>query len=312
MKNAIKYFYNLEPENIIQTKNYYTFIINDEKYYLKVYELNINISEYLNELNENMLKQNILVHQIILNKDKKMISLINNIYYYLTKIYINEQVKINLSEISYLANKQILYNKKLIRNDWAILWSEKIDYLESQINEMGKKYPILVDSFNYFISLSENAISYVTNTNHELKPTIYDKSVLSHIKIKPSSTLLDFYDPTNLIIDHKSRDVAEYIKNSFFQKNKNIFEELDEYFKHNIYSEYGIRLLFARVMYPSFYFDLYDEVITNTSKENTLSVLIKNINEYENYLKEIFLYLHKFYNIKEIEWITKKRNTIPR
>ena len=306
MKNEIKYFYNLEPQTIINKKNYYFFIIDDCHYYLKIYNRNIEDINYLQQLNKNMLNTIILSHEIILNKDKSLISLINNIPYYLFKTCINEKALIKLSDISYLSNKKINYDSKLIKNTWPELWSKKIDYLERQVNEMGKKYPLLVESFNYFVGLAENAISYATETINNVPKTVYDNSVITHIRIKKEDTLLEFYDTINLTIDHKARDVAEYIKTSFFKKNKYIFQELNEYFKHNIYSEYGIRMLLARLIYPSFYFDLYEDIISGIQKETTILTIISEINNYEIYLKQIFLYFKMFYNIPSIEWIIKK------
>ena len=73
----------------------------------------------------------------------------------------------------------------------------------------------------------------------------------------------------------------------------------------NYYSPYGIRLLFARVLYPSYYFDLYELIIQNKVKESEILTITSNSSKYEVYLKNIFYYLSKFYNIPEIEWLRK-------
>jgi len=308
MFEAISYFYNIELKEIIKRKYYYKIIAkNKEIYYLKEYERNPKEEKMIENLNQNLLINNILVHKLIKNKNNNIVTIINQKPYYMYKTYINKDKKVNLSEISYLSNQKIAYDKSLIRYDWSILWENKIDYLENQINEIGHKYPLLVDSFNYFVGMTENAISYVKMTNKIYEKTIYDNLVISHRKINVNQTFLEFYDTTSFIVDHKSRDVAEYIKNSFFENNRNIFNELNEYFKNNIYSIYGISLLFARIMYPSFYFDMYDKIINNEKEEKEIGTIIKRIKDYEIYIKNIFLYLKKIYNIKEINWITKKR-----
>ena len=176
-----------------------------------------------------------------------------------------------------------------------------IDYYESQIGQNEKKYPLIRESFDYFIGLGENAISYLVNTKKEIQKEINDNKVLSHNNLYNS-----LYDPLNIIIDHKSRDIAEYIKISFFNNNKNIFKELDEYFFYNRYSLYGIRVLYARIIYPSFYFKLYDEIFREKKEEKELNEIINRINEYEIYLKDIYLYLNKYYNIPNIEWLKKQ------
>ena len=93
---------------------------------------------------------------------------------------------------------------------------------------------------------------------------------------------------------------------AFFNRNYNIFKELDEYFYYNYYSEYGIRILYSRILYPSFYFDVYDKIISGNAEEKALNKIINAIDDYESYLYSIQLYLKKFYNIPEIEWLKKR------
>ena len=54
MKNEIKYFYNLEPEEIINKNNYYFFIINDNHYYFKIFDRNIENIKALSELRKKL------------------------------------------------------------------------------------------------------------------------------------------------------------------------------------------------------------------------------------------------------------------
>ena len=176
-----------------------------------------------------------------------------------------------------------------------------IDYYETQIGENSKKYPLIRESFDYFIGLAENAISYLTYTKKETPKTIYDNKVLSHNNLYHS---LD--DPLNIIIDHKARDLAEYIKLSFFDNNKNIFQELDNYFYYHKYSDYGIRVLFARILYPSFYFKTYNDIIQGITKEKELNNIINNIDKYEIYIYNIYIYLKKYSNLPPIEWLKKR------
>lgn len=306
MKNNIMYYYNLNIDNIYQKNDYYYFDINNERYELVIYTRDIKEQQAIYELNKKMIFANILVHEIIPNKDKYIVTIINNIPYILYKIHINKKNNLTLQELTYLSNYNFEYMEELKRDNWNILWSKKIDYLEYQINQTGKKYPILVDSFSYFVGLAENAISYVINTTVETKKEQSDIGVISHRKIKDNSKLNSIYNPLNIVIDHKSRDLSEYIKLSFFNNNKNIFNELDIYFSNNYFSSYGIRMLFARIIYPSIYFDMYDEIVLNKINESEILNITNRIDEYEEYLKKMFFYLRKFYNIPEIEWLIRK------
>ena len=223
------------------------------------------------------------------------------------KILININKPINLPEINYLSNININYPNNLMRSNWANLWINKIDYLEYHHEQNIKKFPILNESFNYFIGLSENAISYLNNITNKLSPEQSDIGVTSHEYL--DTTIYSLYNPLNIIIDHKARDLAEYIKLSFFNDNYNIFDELDEYFKHNYFSIYGISLLLSRILYPSFYFNLYDKIINNEENESSILKITSRIKEYEKYLQDIFNYFHKYYNIEEINWLKKEVNS---
>ena len=304
MKNNIMYYYNLRIDNITQNNNNYYFTINNDNYCFTIYTRDIKESNEIYKLNKYMLSSNILVHEIIPNKDNYVVTIINNIPYILYKIYINKNKKLNINELTYLSNYTYQVDKILTRNNWNVLWSTKIDYFEYQINQMGKKYPILVDTFAYFTGLAENAISYVKYTTLETQMETSDNPVISHRKI--NNNIEPLYNPLNIILDHKSRDIAEYIKLSFLNKNTNIYQELDSYFSSNYYSEYGLRLLYARIIYPSFYFDMYEQIIQGLRKESDLLNIVSLLDDYELYLKEMYYYLKKYHNIPEIDWITKK------
>lgn len=305
MKNIINYYYNLNPIKISKIFNYYYFYLNNELYFFIIYNRKEQDINAIYSFNQSLLANNILVNEIINNKNKTIITFVHRIPYILVKVQINQNKDITLSEISYLSNLKIKYPNNLMRSNWANLWSNKIDYLEYQIEQNKLKYPLLTDSFNYFIGLAENAISYLNNTIATLKPEKNDIGVISHDTILIDDTVYSLYNPLNIIIDHKSRDLAEYIKISFFKENYKIFDELEEYFKHNYLSFYGINLLIARILYPSFYFELYDNIINKEINENAIIKITSRINDYENYLHEIFTFLKKFYNIQEINWIKK-------
>lgn len=298
MKNILEYYYNIKIDKLHNKDKIYSFTINNKEYRLKEYIYQNNIENDIYTLN-NYLKRIINVDIIVPNKYNNIITHINNIPY----ILIQKQKEKNLSitEISNISNIKIPEIKVLERNNWETLWSNKIDYYEMQVNENKKKYPLIRESFDYFVGLAENAISYLVNTKKETKPLIYDMKVLSHNNLFDS-----IYDPLNIILDHKARDISEYIKLSFFNKNKNIYKELDIYFMNNIYSEYGIRILFSRLLYPSHYFNIYDNIILGNYEEKKLIDIISSIKEYEIYLYNIYLYLSKYYNIPNIDWLKKK------
>ena len=299
MKNILEFYYNLSLEEEILNRNgNYYFVINNNSFVFRPFYGNNSIDD-IYKLN-NYLSNFSYIDKIILNKFNSPITKVKDILYVL--ILLKGNNNINLSIISNLASIDIPSFKSLERNNWEVLWGNLIDYYEMQIGQNEKKYPLIRESFDYFVGMGENAISYLVNTKKEVKPNFYDKKVLSHNNLYNS-----LFDPLNIILDHKARDLAEYIKLSFFNNNQNIFKELDEYFYYNHYSFYGMRILFARIIYPSFYFKLYDEILSKKKEEKELNSIIKRIDDYELYLSNIYLYLRKYYDIPMIEWLKKTR-----
>lgn len=116
-----------------------------------------NISN-LNIIYNYLISKNIYCHEIINNKEQKIITIINNKPYILLKVHYNNNSPININNIiSY--NIQIDNNKKC---DWYKLWCTKIDYYEYQIREYGKKYPLIRESFSYYNGLCETAITLLS------------------------------------------------------------------------------------------------------------------------------------------------------
>ena len=298
MKNVIEFYYNISSLELYKTKDNYSFNLNgnnflfipflgDENKINDLYELNLYLINYIK------------LDSIILNRYNSPITSFNGVNYILTTNNYNK--KVSLRSISNMANINIMGGKTLERNNWELLWENKVDYFEMQILENEKKYPLVRESFDYYIGMAENAISYLVNTKLEVTPTDVDRKVVSHINLNNS-----IYNPINIILDHKARDLSEYIKLAFFLDNKNIFNELDSYFHYNIYSEYGIRVLIARLLYPSFYFDAYDKIISGSDSENILNIVINRTSDYEVYLYNIYIYLRRFYDIPFPDWLKKR------
>ena len=302
MKNIINYFYNLNITELTNKDNIYSFYDNDELYHFYIYTNNIKNIDLTKDIDDS-LKKDTLIHEIIINKDNSIITYYNNIPYILCKINININKPITLGEINYLASKVISTNSKITYHSWQDLWSIKMDYLEKVINENGKKYPIIVNSFNYFVGMAENAISYYNNLSN--KEVDNNSLVISHRIININDTVYAIYDPVNIIIDYKARDIAEYIKYSFFSDNTNIFKELNVYFKYNYYTKDDVVMLLARVLYPSFYFNMYEDIMINSKEEKIITNITSKLDKYELYLARVFKYFNNFYNLPVPEWLNK-------
>ena len=80
--------------------------------------------------------------------------------------------------------------------DWKKLWEEKIDYYEYQMSQLSSKYILLKNSFDYYVGLSENAISLL-NYIKEKDIRFY----ICHKRINNNEKLDNFFNPTNFVVD---------------------------------------------------------------------------------------------------------------
>lgn len=308
MKNTINYYYNISADDFIKTDKDYYFHLNNEEYHLIVFNRPYEDVEPVYKLNVEMKKIGCLVHEIIINKDKQIVTIINDTPYVLLKLckYKNERVFLN--DISYMQNMtfNIKFDKSLLRNDWVKLWGDKIDYYEYQISQLGKKYPILCDSLSYFIGLGENAISYIINNSRDDNSSA---PIVSHKRIRINEGSFEFYNPLNFVIDSRVRDIAEYIKNCFIN-DKLDFYEIKSYFNVSNFTSDEYKFLFSRLLFPTFYFDMYDEIINNSFNEERIIKVIEKTYEYEDVLFNIYKFVvyEKRVQLEPIEWIIKRHS----
>lgn len=293
MKNAIKYFYNLDVDSIRQVDDKFFLKVNQEDYYLKeIKELDFDV-EKINNLLQNI----IYFHLIIRNNSGNLVTNFNNKIYVLMKIRCNNR-KIGMQDI-YFLNSLYAYvdeNNPISRS--IELWSKKNDYLEYQVGHLARKYSIINESFAYFIGLSENAIQILKSINNKQVA-----NYISHKRINCDDDLIEFYNPLNIIIDSRIRDASEYFKSCFF-KDKLVFEEIDNYI--NILNSNEKEFFLARMFYPSYYFDIYEKVIEGTVDEKNIINVLSKINDYEVLLKRIYNSIRNNYDFISIEWLDNK------
>ena len=305
MKSDIEFFYNIKIDKLNNNNNYYYFEYDFNSYYFVILNRPLEDMKDLLNISLELKNKHINCHEFIFNKDQKLVTTIDEINYVMLKINVKENQEIDLIDIVNFQNSLILNSEKskLYRNDWANLWSEKIDYFEYQVREIGKDKELILNSFSYYVGLAENAISYVNNTNENYKGEYILK--LSHKRVYYPNYAINFYNPLSFIFDLRIRDIAEYIKNSFFKK-ENVYLELEYYLNNTKLSNYEYRMLYARLLYPSYYFDLYEKIMNNEVEEDALIDIISLVTEYEIFLKKVYVLISKYSSIEPIEWIMKK------
>lgn len=299
MKNIINYFYDINIIEIYKYQDKFFFNYNGNNYKFIKYDRDKKDIKSIINICEQLKIRNILTNELICNKFNNYLTPVNGIFY----IMIKENVRrnsINFNDILYIqANTlNISQDKNIIRSNCIKLWENKIDFYERKLKQLNKNYELINKSFDYYIGLGENAIIYLRNNNIRINDI-----VLSHRRLE------DYYDPTNYILDSRARDVSDYIKTLFFYND--VSEDfLLSFFKYINFNREEYIIIIARMLYPTYYFDLVDRVLLNNEDEEILKNIINKSDKYNNLLKRLFYYINYDLrmNIPMIEWIIKKHN----
>ena len=294
MNNAILFFYNINVSNIKKVNdNYYFKYINND-YGIYLYNRDPFDSAFIYNLNLELLNSGLIGYEIIITKDK------NILFTYEEKNYI-------LMKIPNIKNKVITYNdiknfnfpiydnryRKLDKSNWGLLWENKIDFIDYQFRQMKDKFKTIENNIDYYIGIWENAISYFNNNIIET-----NIKYVSHRRITESTDLLEFLNPLNFIIDYKERDIGEYLK-SYIINNNYYLNSFDRY----ITGKENIILLVSRLLFPSYFFDLYEDIIIGKKDEKEIE---KVKDKGQNVIKLVRYIFDKYQNIPYINWIKKE------
>lgn len=304
MKETLEYYYGLDIESIEELDGKYHFKIENQDYFFVFYNRGIEELEDIINVSNEMIKKGINVHKILINRNNSFLTKVGE-YNYILFAVSNLNEEYDIFDMVKISEKLVLNNNKsnLYRNNWGTLWSEKIDYFEYQVRELSIEKDVVKNSFSYYVGMAENAISYVNNTNMKYGGDAY-RIVLSHRRVFYPNYKLNYLNPLSFVFDLEVRDIAEYLKAMFFKKDISFcLDELSSYLKIRHLSLYEYQMLYARLLYPTYYFDVYESVMNKNGDEEQLVNIIKKCDSYEEFLKKAYLEISKYAKIDKIEWI---------
>ena len=301
MKNAINYYYGLNPEEIHQINKIYKFQIQNYNYILEPFKRDMQELSEIYKLHEFIFQSGYYCHKIVLNNNNQIITNINGINYIMLQTFA-ENRKITINDIMlfnsiYVQQKEL---NRIKRENWYNLWMNKTDYVEYQINQFGKKYPLIRESSDYFIGIVENCISMLSSIGQQ-------NSIITvaHARTTINTTLHEYLNPTGFIIDNRVRDVSEYFKSCILNQI-DVIEKIMQYIYGNKLNIYEINLLFIRILYPSYYLDMCENIIEGITEEKNLNQILDKVEATEQSIKKIYMQLRGIANLPEIEWLIKK------
>lgn len=282
MKEKIYEEYGYKIDYLIYKKNHILFELNDSKYMILKTNLSNERLLILNNIVNYLDNYAIFFHQIVTGK-KGFIFDFGNEHYVILRLRIVSERTINIDEILRLSNISI-------NVDFDNSIEEKIDFIEKYL----ANYDLDLGNINYFIGLSENAIALFNMIN-------VGKNFIGHKRVNYMEKAVDFYNPLNIVLDYKTRDLAEYSKSLFMNGQDRIIDNL-RFLDYPDWLSY-----FARVMFPSYYFDMVDQYIeSGTLMDNKK---ISNLaNSFEKVLKELYKTISLNINIPYIGWLNNINN----
>lgn len=245
----------------------------------KVYNLDEVIDQF------NLTKDYDNFYKFVPNREESIITYFQGNSYVLLEDTINGYSRYSINDNSLSLNTM----NKL---EWRDIWISKSDYIEYYYSNIVGKYKLIDESIDYYLGMLETAIYYLYDYGD-----YKDVSFIVH-KYFDREYL---YNPLNLKADVKERDFAEYLKYIFFNReyhNINVEELIIRYKDY-----YNYDLVVARMLYPNYYFDLFDKVILLEESEDVLYKVISRNMEYEMYLRRIIKCISTFFEIKNIDWL---------
>lgn len=288
MKNLINNKYNIKIDKIYNKDNELYFFYENNKYY--VYE---HINNEVIFLSQEISKY-IKINTFILNNENSYITKYKNKLITILKVNDIEDKTLKLEDIinfNKLTYKNIK-KYKITKYNPKIDFKETIDKVENKIIELNKEYPLIQDSINYYIGMSENAITLLDD--------IYIKD--DAIGIKKQLSYKNMLNPMNYILTDKQYNYSKYIKTNFYN-NELDFNELSQILENNKDDE-NI-MLFSYLMFRDDYFNIVECIIENdiNNYEELIKKYIIYIKDYEKILKYCKKELKTIKKIQLIDWI---------
>ncbi|MBD1380823.1 spore coat putative kinase YutH [Metabacillus arenae] len=207
---------------------------------------------------------------------------------------------------------------------WKQLWEKRLDQLENfwrgkvQAHPLDHFEKLFIESFPYYVGLAENSIQYLVDTELDDEPQPIDSATICHHRFTGNVWRQDqlIKLPIDWVFDHASRDIAEYMRDQFFnqqtQFRDSVFLFAEEYDRTTPLSAFSWRLMFSRLLLPVHYFECIENYYLSPETENPyyerkLKDLLSRSSEYEEFLAEFHQMLSmrtkKIY-LPNIEWLS--------
>ena len=182
---------------------------------------------------------------------------------------------------------QNYYN--ILKNDYYSMWKKKINFFEQYYYDY---YKMDEYDFQYYNGLSYNALYIVRNINNQ--NLTYS---ISFNRFNNINTVYDLENGANREYGPIINSLVEFIKHEFFYNHKEV--DYMKIFSIHLTSD-DYYYLVARLLFPTYYYDLFK----NNNIKGSYSNIISTINDYISYIKRIIIEIKKrHYNMSFLNTI---------
>ncbi|WP_066065864.1 spore coat putative kinase YutH [Neobacillus soli] len=211
---------------------------------------------------------------------------------------------------------------------WKSLWEKRLEQMEGVWNGLLFQTPedeferIFIESFPYYLGLTENAIQYLVDTELDEEPLETDSGTVCHERFTkrtwgPHQNYV-IKNPFDWVFDHRSRDLAEWTRERYFRNFQTYDVDLKQFFEEYQsivpLSSFSWRLLYSRLIFPLHYFECIENYYITRSEqdkkvlEEQLSKILRQSGEYERFLAGFYQISGapiKRFNLPHLEWLYK-------
>lgn len=281
MKEFIEYNYDLRCDDLAILNNLLYFKHLDKFYIISNFNRDeVEFEKVLNYLISNNLKS----LKVVMNKKGSYISEFNGKKYVVMESDCENEIIDFPICIGGLINEN---------NYWNEIWENRVVQLEKHKSELSLNKDIFY-ILNYYIGLIEICIY-----NYNLLIRKYgQKNGLSiqHNRIEFPMYSFSYYNPVNYLFDFEFRDFAEYLKMRFFYSDFSTDEAISVIDNYN-FDNFSINMFFVRLIYPTYFLELYDMQNKNNVYSDLFYDLLKKSSQYENFFLKLITAMSSKYEI---------------
>lgn len=331
MKQHLQSLYNLQAEASGTFRTFEKYSARNVTYLVvPVSHLETGEIEEMLQLGEYFLHkgdQHIAV--IVKNKRGEVISKVDQQFFVLLKCPYETRMRqssegVELAKFHRRGKKIPFPLQHLVRiGQWKNLWEKRLDQMEQFWLVKVKDHPnetferLFIESFPYYVGLTENAIQYLVDTEMDDKPSDLDVGTVCHHRFSSdcwqSNQLIKL--PTDWVYDHPARDLVEWVRAAYWRENRpadTTYRLLVDYESVTPLSAFSWRLFYSRLTFPVHYFESiegYYKSDDETERElrlTELQNLLNRTSDYEKLLSDIHFMINyrlRSINIPKITWL---------